>query len=65
MLKLGSALAGGEAVVVAQHHEQNDFVYVTRLCADFGPLHTLDDLLDLCDAEVATCIARAREGTTD
>jgi hypothetical protein len=38
---------------------------VTRLCADFGPFHTLDDLLDLCDAEVATCIARAREGTTD
>jgi len=65
MLKLGSALAGGEAVVVAQHHEQNDFVNVTRLCADFGPLHTLDDLLDLRDAEVATCIARAREGTTD
>ena len=65
MLRLGSAYVGKDARVVAQDHEHDDFVNLSRLCDDLGALESLDDLLDLPDDAVATCISRAREAAPD
>lgn len=65
MLRLGSAYVGKDARVVAQDHEHDDFVNLSRLCDDLGALESLDDLLDLPDGALADCIARAREAATD
>ena len=65
MLRLGSAFIGNDAVAVAQHHDRDGFIDMTRLCGDIAALATLDDLLDLSDADMAACIARARDAAPD
>ncbi len=65
MLRLGSAFAGEHGVAVAQHSDRNGFIDLSKLCSDTGEPESLDDLLDLPDAALAGCIARAREASPD
>ncbi|MGB0571016.1 MAG: fumarylacetoacetate hydrolase family protein [Alphaproteobacteria bacterium] len=65
MLRLGSAFLGENPLAVAGNGNEEEFVNLSQLCGDLGKLESLDDLLDLPDEAVATCIARAREASPD
>lgn len=65
MLRLGSAFIGNTPVAVAQHSDLNGFVNLSKLGRDIGALESLDDLLDLSDADLADAIAHARDTAPD
>lgn len=60
MLRLGSALRANRAILVAQYAGQEGFLDATRAVRSIAAVATLDDLLELRDAELRRCLGYIR-----